>query len=104
MKEKIHTDIICRSFCRYFKEGKEEMHCGGYRFLVDNFTVAELYQLSDLPDRDEEIKHRVPADDENLSDLVCGRCDFRVDGCDYRENRSGPPCGGYILIDRLVNS
>jgi hypothetical protein len=104
VKEEIYTDIICKSFCRYFKEGKEEMHCGGYQFLVGNFTIAELRRLADLPDRPEEIKSLLPPGDENIFRLVCDPCDFRIDGCDFRENRSGPPCGGYILIDRLVHS
>ena len=104
MKEEIFVDIICKGFCRYFKAGKEEMHCGGYTFLVNNFTVTELHQLADLAGKQAEIKLSIPEDDENLFNLVCGSCDFRIDGCDYREDRSGPPCGGYIMIDRLVNS
>ena len=104
MKEEIYIDIICKGFCCYFKGGKEEMHCGGYQFLRDNFTLHELFQLADIPERDEKIKNLIPPGDENLGSLVCSKCDFRIDGCDYSENRSGPPCGGYILIDRLVNS
>ncbi len=102
VKEDIYTEIICKGFCRYFKKGKEEMHCGGYQFLVDNLTVSELRQLAALSDGVEEIKNRIPPDDENLFSLVCSKCDFLVDGCDFRENRSGPPCGAYILIDILV--
>lgn len=102
MKEDIYTDIICKWFCSYFKDGKEEMHCGGYQLLADNFTVTELRQLAALTDRPENMKLRIPPDDENLSGFVCSKCDFLVDGCDYRESLSGPPCGGYILIDMLV--
>ena len=102
MKEEIYTDIICKSFCSYFKQGKEDMNCGGYRVLINNFTIAELRKLADLPDNKDEIKRWIPPDDETLFSLVCSKCDFAIDGCDYKENRSGPPCGGYILIERLV--
>jgi len=103
VKETIYVDIVCKRFCRYFKYGKEEMHCGGYRLLVDNFTVPELQQLANMSSGTDDIKNRVPEYDENLFNLVCRSCDFHIDGCDYRENRSGPPCGGYILIDSLLN-
>jgi hypothetical protein len=102
MKEKIYSDIICRGFCSFFKEGKEEIQCGGYQLLIDNFTVNELDQMTGLIDRSEGLKKQVPPDNETLFELVCGRCDFRIDGCDYREDRSGPPCGGFIIIEKLT--
>jgi hypothetical protein len=102
MKEIIYSDIICKGFCSFFKEGKEEIQCGGYQLLIDNFTLNELDQLTSLIDRSEELKKQVPPDNETLFELVCSRCDFRIDGCDYREDRSGPPCGGFILIRELV--
>ncbi|HMK60536.1 MAG TPA: hypothetical protein VK452_05245 [Dissulfurispiraceae bacterium] len=102
MKGQIFIDIICKRFCRYFKNGKEEMYCGGYRVLVENFTASELQQLADMVCETNDIKNHIPAYDENLFNLVCKSCDFRIDGCDYRDNRSGPPCGGYIMIDQLV--
>ena len=104
MKTEGYTEIICRGFCSYFKEGKEELKCGGYQFLMDNFTVSELNGLMDLVGKTEGLKKLIPPDNEELFDLVCSRCDFRIDGCDYREDRSGPPCGGFILIDRLTKS
>ena len=102
MKQRIYSDIICKGFCSFFKEGKEEIQCGGYRILIDNFTLNELEHLTHLIDKPEGLKKQIPPDNETLFGLVCSRCDFRIDGCDYRENRSGPPCGGFILIEKLI--
>ena len=101
MKDKLYTDIICKGFCKFYKEGKEEMHCGGYELLRKNLTSVELKELSAVASCGEEIKVEIPTYDEGMFELVCGACDFRIDGCDYSENLSGPPCGGYNFI-RLV--
>jgi hypothetical protein len=101
MKEKDCTVIICKNFCSFFKGGKEDIHCGGYQVLTDNLTCAELAYLSSTIDDAEALKKLIPPDDEVLFQTICERCDFRIDGCDYRENRSGPPCGGFILIREL---
>lgn len=103
MKDSTYTNIVCRSFCSYYKAGREKIECGGYQFLKDHFTLAELQQLIDLMDRPEGIRNHIPPDNEDLFALVCDRCDFLIDGCDYRDNRSGPPCGGYILIYELIS-
>ncbi len=104
MKTSGYTDVVCKGFCSYFKEGKDELECGGYRFLMDNFTLTELHLLINLLDKPEELKSQIPPDNEDLFSLVCNKCDFRIDGCDYMENRSGPPCGGFILVANLVKS
>ena len=103
MNKDAYTDTICKSFCIFYKEGKEDLFCGTYRFLMNNLTSRELHSLLDMlkirglnisPDfsRDAEIKK-----------LVCSACDFLIDGCDFRDNGSHPPCGGYILVERLLN-
>jgi hypothetical protein len=102
MKEKIYIDIICKGFCSFFREGKEEIQCGGYQLLTDTLTLSELEHLTSFINRNEGLKKQVPPDDETLFELVCRKCDFRIDGCDYRQDRSGPPCGGFILIRELV--
>ncbi|HTZ17006.1 MAG TPA: hypothetical protein VMB78_01070 [Dissulfurispiraceae bacterium] len=102
MKTPGYTDIVCRRFCRYYKKGKDELECGGYKFLVDNFTLSELHLMTDLLDSPDTLKDQIPAENEDLFSLVCEVCDFRIDGCDYREDRSGPPCGGFILVTNLV--
>ena len=101
MKDKIYTDIICKGFCKYYKEGKEDLHCNGYVFLRNNFTPHELKLLLDLLKSQKDIKHEIPDENKEVIDLVCKKCDFFIDECYYTDNRSGPPCGGYIIINLL---
>jgi len=111
MKDKIYTEIICKGFCKYYKEGKEELHCNGYVFLRDNLTPHELTTMLDNSATERQNKRatvcRTAAlphsrtKDEELKNLVCKRCDFFIDGCDYIDNQSVPPCGGYLIIKKL---
>lgn len=116
MKDKAYTDIICKGFCKYYKEGKEELHCNGYVFLRNNLTPHELKIMLDLSknsnksavtsnekfnSRQFSVFNSSLSLDEELINLVCRQCDFFIDGCDYTDNRSGPPCGGYIIINLL---
>lgn len=91
-------NIICKGFCIYFKEGKEELHCNGYMFLRDNFTPYELKTMLALANPKKDLKYIIPEKDEKLTNLLCKRCDFFVDGCDYSDNQLGPPCGGYLIV------
>lgn len=99
MKEDAYTDIICRGFCKYYKGGREELHCKGYEVLMSNFTPRELQSLIALSDiHHGNIVDTIPSENEELRNSVCGQCEFFIDGCDYADDRSGPPCGGYILL------
>lgn len=101
MKDDAYTEIICKGFCRYYKEGREELLCNGYVFLRDNFTPYELKIMLDLSKTQKDMQYEIPDEDEGSINLVCRQCDFFIDECDYTDNRSGPPCGGYIIINRL---
>jgi hypothetical protein len=101
VKDKIYTDIICKGFCKYYKEGKEELHCEGYEILRNNLTPYELKMLVGSLKCGDEIKNRIHGKNKKLINLVCAKCDFFIDECDYTDNRSGPPCGGYIIINLL---
>jgi len=99
MKEKSYTCIICREFCKFYKEeGKEEIHCAGYELLRKNLTPDELRLLSFYIPRIQFSEHLSDA----LSEFVCSKCDFQMDGCDFRDGVAEPPCGGYIMISRLL--
>lgn len=99
MKTASYTDIICKKFCDYYKDGKEELACETYNFLAGKFTPGELEaglrDIGELPDflHDEEIKK-----------LICENCDFLIDGCDFREGLNAPPCGGYTIIEWLIKN
>jgi len=104
MKDDVYTDIICKGFCKYYKEGKEDIHCNGYVFLRSNFTP---YELKTMIAKRQELSVKRQADDAKLINLICKKCDFFVDGCDYIDSQSGnqseQPCGGYLIIKELYN-
>ncbi|MCC6347657.1 MAG: hypothetical protein IT388_10765 [Nitrospirales bacterium] len=101
MKIPDYTALICKGFCAFYREGKEELHCGGYEILRHSLTSAELEALSSLCPCSDTLKHQIPPEEEEMRSLVCGTCAFAADGCDYREDRSGPPCGGYHFLRLL---
>lgn len=102
MKDKVYTDIICKKFCKHYKEGKEGLACGGYVFLTNNITPHELKSIITMGELKKNLNNRIPSGNKEMLTLVCKKCEFFIGGCDYAENRSGPPCGGYILIERLL--
>ena len=102
MKEAAYNKVICRNFCSFYKEGKESMVCGGYELLKKQLTSSELALLAGQIRKPQVDLKRIPPVNKLLSDMVCRHCDFLADGCDFAEDRSGPPCGGYILIERLI--
>ncbi len=97
MKSEEYTTIICRRFCRFYKEDKEELTCGTYNFLVKNLTLKELIS---------NARHIIPetdfSRDKELRGLVCKKCDFLLHGCDFREGLDAPPCGGYVIVEWLL--
>jgi len=106
MKSKGYSELICRGFCKFYKPGKEAIQCGGYSFLRDNLTIGELRYLykSSQQTRDRlELPGTGSGEHKTLEGLICRKCDFLVDGCDFMDNRSAPPCGGYILVRLLLD-
>ena len=104
MKDKDYTGIICKGFCSYYKEGKEDLCCGTYLFLKRNLTLGELCSVLDLSKMDERPSEYFSTADDEIKRLICDKCDFAVDGCDFREDGSHPPCGGYSIVGILLKS
>lgn len=104
MKKTEYSGLICKPFCSFYKEGKDNIACGGYKLLKNQLTLSELQLLADQISRPEGISKQIPPGNKMMTELVCKQCDFLVDGCDYAENRSCPPCGGYIFIEQLILS
>lgn len=96
MKEDAYTSLICKKFCNYYKPGKEVELCGGYFYLQKFITSAELNELIKIFHLDRDVLT------EAEPFFLCDKCDFREDGCDFFVNKSDIPCGGYILIRRLL--
>jgi hypothetical protein len=103
MKEAEYNKAICKPFCSFYKEGKDSIACGGYKLLKNQLTLAELQSLAGQVDQPEGVSKQIPPENTMLSEVLCRQCDFLIDGCDFAENRSGPPCGGYIFIERLIS-
>ncbi len=94
MKKREVTEIICRRYCKYYKEGKEDLLCGTYRFLAERYSAGELERVP------EEIAPDFSGDAYILEE-ICKGCEFVADGCDFRGGNPGPPCGGYYVVEWL---
>lgn len=98
-KKAEYREIICRQFCRFFKEGREELACATYDFLARNLTARELITAV----RDKTFCADFSRDGE-IKTLVCGKCDFLADGCDFRAGAGEFPCGGYVIVEWLLKN
>jgi len=97
VKKDDYTDIICKWFCTFSKADREGLTCGTYDFISRNLTPGELGStirgIPSVPDF---------TFDREIQGLICEKCDFMIDGCDFREGRDSPPCGGYTIIEWLM--
>ncbi len=97
-KRSIQT-AICAPFCAYYKPGKnEELACradGIAERLIRSGIVLPAGKADRSFDR---------ARAETLVEALCRACDFREDGCDFMMDRMAPPCGGFVLLARLLES
>lgn len=97
MKRDNYTEIICKRFCRYYKEGKEELTCGTYNFLAREIAPKELASLTRNIEAGPDFSF-----DRDIKELACDKCEFLADGCDFREGLDALPCGGYAIVERLL--
>lgn len=99
MKEKAFTDIICKRFCAFYKDGQEDLQCGTYIFLRERFSSEAL-------EREITGMYGIPSlsEDGSINNLICDKCEFKVDGCDFREGLDSPPCGGYMIVEYLLKN
>lgn len=102
MKEKEYVDLICQRFCVYYKGGREEIRCGTFSFLRSTLSSGELRELIEAAGASGEAPTVTCAKDQDVMRLACEGCDFRIDGCDFRDGRVGPPCGGYAVMERIL--
>jgi hypothetical protein len=71
--------------------------CGTYRFLLRDLTPGELAAAVKGITFKPDFSH-----DEEIKTLICRRCEFLTDGCDFRAGLNSPPCGGYAIIEELL--
>jgi len=97
MDDRSCADLICKRFCTFYKPGRELMGCGSYVFLRANLSPGELRRAA------EETKPGYDlSEDESVRELLCERCEFASEGCDFHLGLASPPCGGYTIVKRLV--
>ena len=101
MDNKKHLiDLVCKGYCKFYKESKnEELACEGFRFFERSFSplLADNTNKYNLP---ETFKY-----DSVLMDILCKKCDFLIDGCDYKDEKyhgKATPCGGFILLNKIL--
>lgn len=99
-------ELVCRPFCRFFKEDKDEaMACEGFNFILK--LIHRIQSRLD-PAGLANLRKEIPAvfeHDALLKEALCERCEFLIDGCDFRDpacNYEAEPCGGYLLLDTLL--
>jgi hypothetical protein len=97
MSEAIRRRIICRGFCSFYKPRRNNsFRCAAYDFLAENLSTEEL-RLAAL----DAIRRSDYTRDRDIRSIVCKRCAFLSDGCDFRRGRRSPPCGGYAIVEWL---
>lgn len=83
-------------FCSYYKPGRnEELACQGY-------LVLERLAVRGIPISRAKGGPRDRAGEELLVRTLCMACPFHERDCDFMENSSLPPCGGFLLLAQLL--
>jgi len=95
--------LVCRPHCRFFRPGeKEELSCAGYDEIARRAAAETIARWTARFGG--EVPPPAYAHDPRIERLICDRCEFRADGCDFMAGPpAGPvPCGGYVLLARLL--
>ncbi len=96
MKKSLETSL-CMPFCTYYKPGKkEELACRGY-LVVERLMRSGKIVPANGADKNFDRERAEP-----LVPVLCRACDFRIDGCDFVLDRKAAPCGGFVLLARLL--
>ncbi len=90
---------LCLKFCSYYKPGKnEELACKGYR-------VAErLLREGKRLDFENNSCESNPDPADRMVKALCVSCDFHERDCDFMQDRTARPCGGFVFLEKLLGS
>ncbi len=104
MKNDELVEKICKPFCSFYKEGKEEMLCRGAEIFRKIFNNSQNERF--LAYFNEEIScPKVFYQNDEMLKKICRKCEFYITGCDFTDpdfKGYSPPCGGYIAVVCLI--
>ena len=90
---------LCLKFCSYYKPGKnEELACRGY------LVVERLSREGKSLVHENNSGDSSPVLTEQLITVLCLACDFHEQDCDFMQDRAARPCGGFVLLEKLLGS
>jgi hypothetical protein len=100
MKDDALVKVLCLPFCNYYKPGRnEDLLCRGA------LVVKRLMQSGrDVTAGETKLTCSNEAVPELVTRVLCDDCDFREHDCDFARDRRAKPCGGYVLLSRLLDS
>ncbi len=91
---------VCRPFCRYYKKDRnEDLLCRGAviveRLILSGRSIALDRKKKDRYQAEPSIKGQAV-------NALCSACAFRRDDCDFAQDGTSQPCGGFILLAGLL--
>ncbi len=91
---------LCRPYCRYYKQGKnEDLLCRG-AVVVERLILSGKSIVP--PVRKKQQHHAAPSIRELVVNCLCAACAFRQNDCDFAEDGTSEPCGGFVLLLGLL--
>jgi hypothetical protein len=88
---------LCLKFCSYYKPGKnEELACKGY------MVVERLLREGKILDFENTSSETSPDLSDRIVKTLCNTCDFHEQDCDFMQVRTARPCGGFVILERLL--
>ena len=106
MSKTTFQEYICLPFCEFYKPGvKEELLCQG-ALLLERLVRQGRLNPQELPGLPSDLPP-MPGHDPALEAVVCAGCPFQAEDCDFRSPHppaDARPCGGLLLLERLLCS
>jgi len=91
--------VLCLPHCKYYKPGKNEASVCRGAVVIDRLlragrriTTAGHAEQCGIPP------------DASLVNYLCTVCDFHENDCDFMQDQTATPCGGFLLLERLLGS